>query len=301
MHAEESSHEPTTSRASCRFPTASRCGLTTYDAKDPGHASSRRSRRCGRRRCAQRARDPARRRRLRRVERVRRPVPHADAERLAASGLKYNRFHTTALCSPIARGPALRPQTTTRWAWAASSRCATGLRPGYNSPAAQHSAQHDRGGLKLKRLFDSTVRQVPPKSRSSRPRPIGPFHHWPPYSGFEHSSGFIGGENNQYLPEPLRRHDAGSNRSARPRGVTISWRTWPNKAIAYVRQQKAIAPRPAVLRLLRARRHASAPHHVPADLDRRSTRASSTRAGTSCARRPSRARRSSASFRRSAS
>jgi arylsulfatase A-like enzyme len=30
--------------------------------------------------------------------------------------------------------------------------------------------------------------------------PIGPFHHWPTGSGFEHFYGFIGGENNQYYP-----------------------------------------------------------------------------------------------------
>jgi hypothetical protein len=76
-------------------------GLTTYDAKDPDTkyppiVPLRPPQ--GR---AQRAGDPDRRRRLRRVQRVRRPLPHAEFRAAgAAGGLKYNRFHTTALCSP---------------------------------------------------------------------------------------------------------------------------------------------------------------------------------------------------------
>jgi len=37
---------------------------------------------------------------VRSVERVRRADPYADVEKLAQSGLRYNEFHTTALCSP---------------------------------------------------------------------------------------------------------------------------------------------------------------------------------------------------------
>ena len=43
-------------------------------------------------------------------------------ERLAADGLRYTRFHTTALCSPDAGGAALAGATTTRSAWAGSPR-----------------------------------------------------------------------------------------------------------------------------------------------------------------------------------
>ena len=48
------------------------------------------------------------------------PIHTPTAERLAASGLKYNRFHTTALCCADARRRCSPGATTTPSAWAAS-------------------------------------------------------------------------------------------------------------------------------------------------------------------------------------
>ena len=50
------------------------------------------------------------------------PCRMPTAERLAAGGLRYNRFHTTALCAPTRAGAADRAATTIRWGWAASPR-----------------------------------------------------------------------------------------------------------------------------------------------------------------------------------
>ena len=75
-------------------------GLTTYDAKDPDTTYPPI---VPLRPPAGRAERPARadrRRRLRRVERVRRAVPDAELRAARRRGLKYTRFHTTALCSP---------------------------------------------------------------------------------------------------------------------------------------------------------------------------------------------------------
>ena len=47
------------------------------------------------------------------------PIPTPNAERLAANGLKFNRFHTTAQCSPT-RQACSPGAITIRWAWAAS-------------------------------------------------------------------------------------------------------------------------------------------------------------------------------------
>ena len=73
--------------------------------------------------------------------------------------------------------------------------------------------------------------------------PIGPFHHWPTGSGFEHFYGFIGGENNQYYPalydgttpiEPERTPEEGYH----PDGTKFADKSDPQ----WMRQQKAIAP-----------------------------------------------------------
>src|SRR4029078_907803 len=90
--------------------------------------------------------------------------------------------------------------------------------------------------------------------------PIGPFHHWPTGSGFEHFFGFIGGENNQYYPAlydgttpvaPDRTQEKGH-----PRGADL-----PDKSMEWIRQQKAIAPdKPFFVYFAPGACHA--PHHV---------------------------------------
>ena len=68
------------------------------------------------------------------------PFHTPTAERLAASGLKYNRFHTTALCSPTRAGAADRPQPPLRRAWAAITEIAT-VRPGLQLGAPEEQAR----------------------------------------------------------------------------------------------------------------------------------------------------------------
>jgi arylsulfatase len=125
--------------------------------------------------------------------------------------------------------------------------------------------------------------------------PIGPYDHWPTGSGFEHFYGFIGGENNQYYPalyegttpiEPERTPEEGYH----------LMEDLADKAIGYIRQQKAIAPdKPLFVYFAPGATHA--PHHVPKDWIA-NTKASSTKAGTKCARRPLPGRRNSASSHR---
>jgi len=93
--------------------------------------------------------------------------------------------------------------------------------------------------------------------------PIGPFDHWPTGSGFEHFYGFIGGENNQYHPalydgtkpvEPERTPEEGYH----------LMEDLAEKAIGYIRQQKAMAPdKPFFVYFAPGACHA--PHHVPKD------------------------------------
>ena len=96
-----SSQDTDSNRRDSADPERGTPGLITYDAKDPDtkfppirDAAAAEGR-------AQRAGHPHRRRRLRRRQRLRRAVPHAQLrEARRQSGLKYTRFHTTALCSP---------------------------------------------------------------------------------------------------------------------------------------------------------------------------------------------------------
>ena len=130
------------------------------------------------------------------------PCATPTAERLAAGGLKYNRFHTTALCSPTRAGAADRAATITRSGWAASPRSRR-RRPGYSS-VRPNTAAPLAETLKLNGYSTAQFgkcHEVPVWETS----PMGPFDAWPTGGGgFEHFYGFLGGETNQWAPALYR-------------------------------------------------------------------------------------------------
>jgi arylsulfatase A-like enzyme len=185
------------------------------------------------------------------------PCQTPTAERLAARGLKYNRFHTTALCSPT-RAAMLSGRNHHAVGMGGITEIATSA-PGYNSLRPNTCAPLAEI-LKLNGYSTAQFgkRHEVPVFESS---PIGPFHHWPTGSGFEHFYGFIGGENNQYCPalyngtmpiEPERTAEEGYHLTE----------DLADQAIGYIRQQKAMAPdKPFFVYFATGATHA--PHHVP--------------------------------------
>ena len=121
--------------------------------------------------------------------------------------------------------------------------------------------------------------------------PMGPFDNWPTGGGgFEYFYGFLGGEAHQYYPALYEGTTPVEPGSTPEEGYHFMG-DMTDKAINWVRSQKSLMPdKPFFAYFAPGAVHA--PHHVPAN-GRTSTRAASTRAGTRCARRPSRARRSS--------
>jgi len=187
------------------------------------------------------------------------PCRTPTAERLAADGLRYNRFHTTALCSP-SRAAFLSGRNHHAVGMGGITEIATSA-PGYNSLRPNTCAPLPEI-LKLNGYSTAQFgkcHEVPVFETT----PIGPFHHWPTGSGFEHFYGFIGGENNQYYPalydattpvEPERTPEEGYH----------LMEDLADKAIGWVRQQKSIAPdKPFFIYFAPGATHA--PHHVPPD------------------------------------
>src|SRR6187455_2551521 len=124
------------------------------------------------------------------------PCQTPTAERLAAAGLKYNRFHTTALCSPT-RAAMLSGRNHHAVGMGGITEIATSA-PGYNSLRPNTCAPLAEI-LKLNGYATAQFgkcHEVPVFESS----PIGPFNRWPTGSGFEHFYGFIGGETNQWFP-----------------------------------------------------------------------------------------------------
>jgi arylsulfatase A-like enzyme len=184
------------------------------------------------------------------------PCQTPNAERLAKGGLKYTRFHTTALCSPT-RAALLSGRNHHAVGMGGITEIATSA-PGYNSLRPNTCAPLAET-LKLNGYSTAQFgkcHEVPVFESS----PIGPFNRWPTGSGFEHFYGFIGGENNQYHPalydgttpiEPERTPEEGYH----------LMEDLADKAIGWIRQQKALAPdKPFFVYFAPGATHA--PHHV---------------------------------------
>jgi arylsulfatase A-like enzyme len=188
------------------------------------------------------------------------PVSTPTAERLATGGLKYNRFHTTALCSPT-RAALLSGRNHHTVGMGGVTEIATSA-PGYNSlrpnscaPLAETLKLNGYSTAQFGKCHEVPVWQT---------SPMGPFDNWPSGGGgFEHFYGFIGGETNQYAPaiyqdmvpvEPDRTPEEGYHFTE----------DMTDKAIDWVRQQKALmADKPFFVYYAPGATHA--PHHVPTE------------------------------------
>ena len=274
---------------SCRSRTATHVGLTTYDAKDPDTSFPP----------IEPLRPPAGAPNVLVVllddagfgclERVRRPVRDADLraprrERAASTTASTRRRcarRRGRRCSPAA--------TTTRSAWAAITEIATSA-PGYNSMRPNTAAPLAET-LKLNGYSTAQFgkcHEVPVWETS----PMGPFDAWPTGGGgFEHFYGFIGGETNQYAPA-IYDGTCRSSPTARPEEGYHFTEDMTDHAIDWVRQQKALMPdKPFFVYFAPGATHAPAPR--PDGVVGQVQGAVRRRAGTRCARRRSRARRSS--------
>jgi arylsulfatase len=187
------------------------------------------------------------------------PISTPTAERLAAGGLKYSRFHTTALCSPT-RQALLTGRNHHAVGMGGITEIATSA-PGYNSirpntaaPLAETMRLNGYATAQFGKCHEVPVWET---------SPMGPFHQWPTGSGFEHFYGFIGGETNQYAPaiyrdtvpvEPDRTPEEGYHFTADMTDQAIDW----------IREEKALmADKPFFLYFAPGATHA--PHHVPTE------------------------------------
>jgi len=186
------------------------------------------------------------------------PCATPTAEALADGGLKYNRFHTTALCAPT-RQALLTGRNHHSVGMGGITEIATSA-PGYNA-IRPNTAAPLAETLKLNGYSTAQFgkcHEVPVWQSS----PMGPFDAWPSGGGgFEYFYGFIGGETNQYSPalyegttpvEPDRSPEEGYHLTE----------DLTDRAIGWIRQQKALMPdKPFFTYFAPGATHA--PHHVP--------------------------------------
>jgi arylsulfatase A-like enzyme len=184
------------------------------------------------------------------------PIRTPNAERLASKGLKYNRFHTTALCSPT-RQALLTGRNHHTVGMGGITEIATAA-PGYNSIRPNTCAPLAET-LKLNGYSTAQFgkcHEVPVWETS----PMGPFQAWPTGSGFEYFYGFIGGEAHQYYPAIYEGTIPVEPESTPEEGYHFM-ADMTDKAIKWVHQQKALMPdKPFFAYFAPGATHA--PHHV---------------------------------------
>jgi arylsulfatase A-like enzyme len=184
------------------------------------------------------------------------PCQTPTIERLADQGLRFNRFHTTALCSPT-RQALLTGRNHHSVGMGGITEIATSA-PGYSSIRPDNAAPLAET-LKLNGYSTGQFgkcHEVPVWETS----PMGPFKHWPVDSGFEHFYGFLGGETNQWYPalyegtKPIEPNKTPAEGYHLTEDIT-------DKAITWVNQQKSLMPdKPFFLYYAPGATHA--PHHV---------------------------------------
>ena len=176
-------------------------------------------------------------------------------DRLAHNGIRYNQFHTTALCSPT-RMSLLTGRNHHSAGTGSVMEVATafpgnnGIRPRSVEPLAEM--------LRLNGFATAAFgkyHETPPWEVNT----AGPFDRWPTRSGFDKFYGFIGGEVSQYAPVI---HD-GNTVVETPNDPKYHFTTdMTNQAINWMHSEKALKPdKPFFVYYAPGATHA--PHHVP--------------------------------------
>ncbi len=184
-------------------------------------------------------------------------TPHIDA--LAAGGLRYSSFHTTAICSP-SRASLL----TGRNHHSVGLSTVANFDSGY--PNTRGALTHHATTLaEILRDQGFTTYCVGKWHlvRSEQASAAGSFENWPLQRGFDRFYGFLGGQTHQYYPE-LTYDNHHVDPPALPEdGYHVS-EDLVDHAIGFVREGKSIHPRrPFFLYLAFGATHS--PHHAPAE------------------------------------
>ena len=184
------------------------------------------------------------------------PINMPTLEKMASNGLKYNRFHTTALSSPTRTALLTGYNHHSNNAGAIMEVATafpgnTGIRPLTITPVAEVLRLNGYSTAAFGKYHET-----PPWEGSVS----GPYDRWPTGSGFDKFYGFIGGETNQWHPMIYD-------------GTT---RTFPNvddpdyhfttdmtdQAIAWMNTQQSLTPdKPFYIYFATGATHA--PHHAP--------------------------------------
>ena len=184
------------------------------------------------------------------------PVTMPTAERLAAGGLRYSRFHVTSLCSPT-RQALLTGRNHHSVGMGVTSEMATS-EPGYHGfrPPSAGTLAQILGGNGYSTAAFGKWHQTPPVEVT----PSGPFTRWPTGEGFGTFYGFMGAEMNHWYPQLYAGTSPYEPERTPEEGYHLT-EDLVDQAVTWVRTQKTLTPdRPFLCYLALGATHA--PFHV---------------------------------------
>jgi arylsulfatase len=183
------------------------------------------------------------------------PIPMPTLDRLAQGGLRYNNFHTTALCSPTrAALKSGRNHHTVNMGFITEMATAmpgsTGQIPSTTAPLAEMLRLNGYATAAFGKWHETATWEA---------SIAGPSDRWPMRQGFDKFYGFFGGETNQWAPLIYD----GTALVELPNDPTYHFMAdMTEKARAWIKYQKALTPdRPSFIYFAPGATHA--PHHVP--------------------------------------
>jgi arylsulfatase A-like enzyme len=183
------------------------------------------------------------------------PVAMPTLDKLAQNGLRYNNFHTTALCSPTrAALKSGRNHHTVNMGFITEMATGmpgnTGQIPSSTAPVAEMLRLNGYSTAAFGKWHETASWEISVS---------GPFDRWPTRQGFDKFYGFFGGETNQWAPLIYD----GLTQVELPNDPTYHFMTdMTEKARAWIKHQKAMTPdKPVFVYFAPGATHA--PHHVP--------------------------------------
>lgn len=186
------------------------------------------------------------------------PIPTPSFDRLASVGLKYNTFHTTALCSPT-RAALLTGRNHHSVGFGNIAELATGY-PGYTSVIPDSAATI--GEVLRENGYSTSWFGKNHNTPDWENGPAGPFERWPNGLGFDYFYGFNQGETDQWAPALLENRNVVEPATQSP-GYILD-KDLADHALTWLRMQRSNAPDKPFL-MYYAPGTAHAPHHAPAD------------------------------------
>ena len=176
-------------------------------------------------------------------------------DQLAENGLRYNNFHTTALCSP-SRASLMAGRNPHAIGLGSHALTAMGF-PGYNAivpPTAKSVANYleEKGYVNYALgKWDHT-----PLYEVSQ---LGPFHRWPSDEGFAHAYTFMAADVHQFIPVMWDDHHPEPYRKSVHLDKDLA-----DRAIQWITGHKSLEPELPFM-MLWASGSMHSPHHAPGE------------------------------------